>query len=155
MRHDLLSLTASAAEGPFRADPRGTPFERLLARYAAGTAGGGLNEASEKVDDSHPYMRFDRAACITCRLCLNACEQVQGQFVYGIEGRGADATDLRARRAVRRQRLRRVRAACVDVCPTGAMSDRDRARQNAPASKVTESVCGYCGVGCRVSVESR
>ena len=154
MRHDLLSLTASAAKGPFRADPRGTPFERLLARYAVATGGDVLNEAPAPVDDSHPYMRFDRAACITCRLCLNACEQVQGQFVYGVEGRGSRTRLIfgSGERFVDSECV--ACGACVDVCPTGAISDRDRARPATPASKVTESVCGYCGVGCRVRVES-
>ena len=154
MRHDLLALTVSAAPGPFRADASGTALERLLARYGVATPAVAKAAAPGAIDRSHPYMRFDRDACITCRLCLNACEQVQGQFVYGIEGRGG-RTRLIFGPGERFADSDCVACgACVDVCPTGAISDRDRADNSTIPSKVTESVCGYCGVGCRVRVES-
>jgi formate dehydrogenase alpha subunit len=44
--------------------------------------------------------------------------------------------------------------ACVDLCPSGALFDRDRERPEA-ASRVVRSTCGYCGVGCGVEIETR
>ncbi|HMU17664.1 MAG TPA: hypothetical protein PKC95_09505, partial [Thauera aminoaromatica] len=47
----------------------------------------GERAASARADDSHPYLKLDLDACILCRRCVRACEEVQGQFVYAVEGR--------------------------------------------------------------------
>jgi predicted molibdopterin-dependent oxidoreductase YjgC len=43
-------------------------------------------------------------------------------------------------------------AACVDVCPSGALSDRlsDEARRQHGEIREVTSICPYCGVGCRL-----
>lgn len=105
-------------------------------------------------DESHPYLRFNPEACITCRLCLDACEQVQGQFVYGIARRGPHARLIFGPGPVFRESPCVACGACVDVCPTGAVSDRDRQVARRMPVEVTRSVCGYCGVGCRIEIES-
>lgn len=113
------------------------------------------DHAAGSYDESHPYLRFDPRACITCRLCLNACEQVQGQFVYGIARRGPHAHLVHGSGPVFRDSPCVACGACVDVCPTGAVSDRDRLVARGTPMKVTRSVCGYCGVGCRIEISSR
>jgi len=156
LRHDLLALTLSAIpEGATTAQADGTTFERLLSEY--GVRGGefGHGRAGAALDESHPYMRFDRNKCITCRLCLNACEQVQGQFVYGIEGRGGRSRLIFGPTETFGDSACVACGACVDRCPTGAITDIDRL--NGRAAHVdhgVDSVCGYCGVGCRTHAEA-
>jgi predicted molibdopterin-dependent oxidoreductase YjgC len=79
------------------------------------------------------------------------CADVQGSFVYGVDGRGRE-TQLRVGPDDRFDTSPCVACgACVEACPSGALSDADReaaGRRDGAA----ESVCGYCGVGCRIEV---
>jgi len=158
LRRDLLSLIlAERGPGIFEADGSGDELERLLARYGLGEPDFGYfegeNGTGQELDSSHPYLRFDAARCIACRRCVHACEEWQGQFVYAMAGRGA-ATRLVFGPAERFAESPCVACgACVDVCPTEAVTDRDRLGRPAEVEH-TDSVCGYCGVGCRVSIES-
>ncbi len=93
LRRDILELNLAAnPAGTFIPSPDGNQVERLMNRFGLSADGGRHREASRAIDTSHPYLRFDSSRCIACRRCLEACESIQGQFVYGIEGRGRART---------------------------------------------------------------
>ena len=50
----------------------------------------GRNHFHRNGDNSHPYMRSDLSACINCYRCVRACDEVQGELVPPMEGRGSD-----------------------------------------------------------------
>jgi formate dehydrogenase alpha subunit len=149
LRRDVLALYVSA--GGVGGNLSGTPLGALLAEHGIAAP---ARAAGAAIDASHPYLRFDAARCITCRRCLRVCEDVQGAFVYGIDGRGPE-TALRVGPERRFAGSPCVACgACVEACPTGALFDVDRA-DGSPPDTITHSVCGYCGVGCRVEVATR
>lgn len=156
LRHDVLSLMVSALPaGSCTASIHGSRFNRLLAQHGVVSSVFGNHAAPQPLDDSHPYLRFDRDKCITCRLCLNACEQVQGQFVYAIEGRGGKSRLIYGPTERFADSGCISCGACVTLCPTGAITDRDRIdTPHLATDNAVDSVCGYCGVGCRVHVEA-
>ena len=153
IRRDILSLYLSDHPADtFHPNPIGTEIERLM--YRLGLRSSALGNATERepVDQSHPYLRFQRSLCINCRRCLHACEEIQGQFVYGLAGRGS-ATRLIFGPSERFAESPCVSCgSCVDHCPTGAITDIDRIGAHPPDS-VVQSTCGYCGVGCQLEVE--
>jgi len=145
LRRAALALLASERAPALRADPDGSEVERLM--HALGVAGRG---AASAPDTSHPLVRFDAARCVLCRRCVSACADVQGAFVWNVEGPGqAAALRFGAERFVESACV--ACGACVDVCPSAAITDRDRADAPAPEAR-TRSTCGYCGVGCQIEI---
>jgi formate dehydrogenase major subunit len=152
LRRDVLSLILSAHPQD-RFVPGGGDGEvgALMERLGVSASAFGHHGAAAEVDASHPYLRFDPSRCVDCRRCAAACEGIQGQFVYGVAGRGGEGRLIFGPGERFAMSDCTACGACVDACPTGAVSDRDRLGAPAPAA-TTDSVCGYCGVGCRVRI---
>lgn len=152
LRREILQLVQYETGGSrFRADAHGLEIERLMAELGVASAEARPDAAGGDVDASHPYLRFDRARCIACRRCLHACDEIQGQRVFAVAGRGADGRIVFGLGEVFAESDCVACGACVDVCPTAAITDRDRERGEA-AERTVRSTCGYCGVGCQVEI---
>lgn len=138
-------------------DPRAAgdgPFADLVDRYEPEVAvpAGKLPEVSR--DRSHPFLEYTAGACIDCRLCLEGCAGWQNEFVFALDGRGGNS-HVRVVGGTRFDDSPCVACgACVDLCPTGALSDRDRRRPLVGKAEVrmTDTVCGFCSVGCGIEV---
>jgi formate dehydrogenase alpha subunit len=153
LRRDVLSLyLGTDGAAAFLSDGRNSQFTQLLRKYDLPVPVAKAGEPAE-IDSSHTYLRFNPQLCINCRRCLNACEQVQGQFVYSMAGRGPVAHLIFGPGEQFAASACVACGACVDQCPTLAISDRDRLNTT-PTESVTQSVCGYCGVGCRIEIEA-
>lgn len=110
------------------------------------------------LDDSHVAMSVNLDACIQCGLCVRACREVQVNDVIGMSGRGHDAwptfdfaDPMGASTCV-------ACGECVQACPTGALMpatvvDANQQGDSADYDSETESVCPFCGVGCKVSLK--
>jgi formate dehydrogenase alpha subunit len=153
LRRGVLRLIAGtdAGRAAAQADP-GSDLRRLMDRLGV-AAPPGRRAAGAEVDASHPLLRFDRDLCIACRRCVSACQEIQGQFVFAIEGRGPRSQLAIGPGSRFADSACVACGSCVDHCPTGALSDVDR-DSGAGAVRRTRSVCGYCGVGCRIEIES-
>ncbi|MCX5742813.1 MAG: formate dehydrogenase subunit alpha [Proteobacteria bacterium] len=106
--------------------------------------------ATPRHDTSHPYLALDLGACIKCRKCVKGCEELQGQFVFAFAARGAATTLTWGPDAFAASACVAC-GACASLCPTGAITDVDRLRR-APTTRVVQSTCSYCGVGCSLDV---
>ena len=69
-------LAGCLGAGVFAARADGDEFERLMARLGFDETVPPHHDGPVEIDASHPYLRFDRSRCITCRRCLNICEAV-------------------------------------------------------------------------------
>ncbi len=110
------------------------------------------------LDDSHVAMRVNLDACINCNLCVRACRDVQVNDVIGMAGRGHTAQVVFDQNDPMGDSTCVACGECVQACPTGALMpatvlDDQQKGDSKDYDSETESVCPFCGVGCKVSLK--
>ena len=112
------------------------------------------NHLDYKKDLSHPYMTSDFSKCINCYRCVRACDEVQGQFVLSMAGRGFDAHIVKGEEQSFFESDCVSCGACAQACPTSAISDVFESKSTKFDHK-TRTICTYCGVGCNLEVATK
>jgi formate dehydrogenase major subunit len=115
-------------------------------RYPAGE-----NHLDREADHSHPYMTSDLSKCIMCYRCVRACDEVQGQLVLSVAGRGFDNKIIKGLDQDFFSSDCVSCGACSQACPTNAIHDVYQSKAVVGQDKV-RTVCTYCGVGCNLEV---
>lgn len=115
-------------------------------RYPAGK-----NHLGRTKDLSHPYMTMDLSKCINCYRCVRACDELQGELVLSMSGRGFDSKIIKGNDVSFFESDCVSCGACAQACPTSAISDVFESKSVAVDKKV-RTVCSYCGVGCNLEV---
>ncbi len=111
----------------------------------------GKNHLDKKKDLSHPYMTSDFSKCINCFRCVRACDEVQGEFVLSMAGRGFDSHIVKSFNNSFFDSDCVSCGACAQACPTSAISDVFESKSVVADTK-TRTICTYCGVGCNLEV---
>lgn len=109
------------------------------------------NHGDYEKDTSHPYMRSDLSKCINCYRCVRACDEIQGEFVLGIEGRGFASKIIKGGNLSFDESACVSCGACAQTCPTSAISDVFESKSVQAEEKI-RTICSYCGVGCNLEV---
>ncbi len=111
----------------------------------------GKNHLDKPKDLSHPYMTSDFSKCINCYRCVRACDEVQGEFVLSMAGRGFNSHIIKGNYVSFKESDCVSCGACAQACPTSAISDVFESKSISFDKKV-RTVCTYCGVGCNLDV---
>jgi formate dehydrogenase major subunit len=109
-------------------------------------------DAAFAKDTTHPYMVSDLSSCINCYRCVRACDEVQGEMVLTMAGRGFNSWIAKGTGESFKDSDCVSCGACAQACPTSAITDVFRAKETKPDS-VARTVCTYCGVGCNLEVK--
>ncbi|MCG9697649.1 formate dehydrogenase subunit alpha [Shewanella sp. Isolate11] len=115
-------------------------------------------------DKSSPFINFDPNRCISCGACVAMCHQQAGHNAISFEPDSYLALpngETQGKRNAPRAGFTATMADsqcvqcgnCVQVCPTGALTDaRDKAQGRKTELQQTSTICTYCGIGCRVNL---
>jgi formate dehydrogenase major subunit len=116
-------------------------------RFAAGATQRGATP-----DVSNPYFDFNPDLCIVCSRCVRACDETQSTLALTIEGRGFHSRVSASEHQPFLASECVSCGACVEACPTAALSEKSLAQLGQPERAAT-TTCGYCGVGCSLKAE--
>ncbi len=124
---------------------------------AHGTAGVWPEIEKQRLDrpeDVNPFIAFRADRCIACSLCTRYCDQVEAVSAITLAGRGAHTTISTADRKNLTDTTCELCGGCVDVCPTGAMTEKPALAYGKPERQLEKvrSTCNFCGVGCQVDL---
>jgi formate dehydrogenase major subunit len=105
------------------------------------------------IDSSNPYFNFDPEMCIVCSRCVRACDEIQGTLALTIQGRGLASRVAASQNESFLDSECVSCGACVEACPTAALSEKSLLKGPRPDKAVT-TTCAYCGVGCSLKAEA-
>jgi NADH-quinone oxidoreductase subunit G len=97
-----------------------------------------------------PHVMLDAERCILCSRCVRFCDEITGTGELGIFNRG-DHSEIGLFPG--RDLTNRYSANVVDICPVGALTDRDfRFQVRVWYLDTAKSVCSGCARGCNIDV---
>lgn len=120
-------------------------LEALCLKYGVRPGSSAIDRAAPPVENQ--FFFRDNSKCVLCRRCVVFCDRVQGTGALAVYGRGERNVILADEPAC-------VSCGnCVALCPAGALTHR---YEFTPGRRIpdrwVETVCGYCGVGCRLEL---
>ena len=98
----------------------------LSSEYSAHTSAFKHTRRLFEQDSSHPDMIYERGKCIACGLCVQASEKAGEKSGNTFIGRGFDVRIVPPSGKTMLEALKISAKACVAVCPTGALSFREK-----------------------------
>ena len=100
---------------------------------------------------SDPFYDRDYNLCITCGRCVRVCDEIRGDAAIAFTERSGKALVGTSFGTSLLESGCEFCGACLDVCPVGALVERDH-KWEKPRT-VEPSICPHCPVGCQVNLE--
>ena len=101
------------------------------------------------IEEVNPFIERDLSKCIMCGKCIRVDQElvVEGAIDYMDRGTMAKPATLNDMPLEKSECT--FCGACVAICPTGALMEKDRI-YTGTATNVVTTVCPYCGCGCTI-----
>ncbi len=100
---------------------------------------------------SDPFYDRDYNLCIACGRCVRACEEIRGDDAICFTERSGKALVGASFGSSLLESGCEFCGACIDVCPVGALVERNH-KWEKPRT-IERTVCPHCPVGCQLNLE--
>ena len=107
-----------------------------------------------EIKKSDPFFDRNYNLCILCGRCVRICQEVRGASTLAFAYRGSQAVVGTVLDKPHLESGCQFCGACVDVCPTGALSERALKYELLPEEKAV-TICPLCSMGCELEVQVR
>jgi formate dehydrogenase alpha subunit len=99
---------------------------------------------------SDPFFERNYNLCIACTRCVRACQEVRGNSAIGLVFQNGKVVVGSTSPTLEKSGCQFC-GACVDVCPTGALTEWIN-KWEGDAERRVLTTCPYCGVGCQLEL---
>ena len=105
------------------------------------------------LEEANPFIIRDLSKCVLCGKCIRADHElvVVGAIDYNL--RGFKSLPATAHEMPLEKSSCTFCGTCISLCPTGALTVKNARYVGSPQSE-SSTICGFCGVGCRLVMGS-
>ena len=101
-----------------------------------------------EIDDENHLIQRDQNKCILCGKCVAVCHDVQVTSAIDFTQRGFEAAIATSFERPLSLENCRFCGQCVDICPTGALTNKQLKGTRTWERNKVRTTCPFCGVGC-------
>lgn len=105
-----------------------------------------------EVKKSDPFFDRNYNLCILCGRCVRVCHEVRGASAISFVYRGSQAIVGTAFDRSLLESGCQFCGACVDICPTGSLTERAVKYESLPDAQ-SRTICPLCSLGCELDVD--